>query len=379
MITFKTFIALAPTIMEQGLPILLRGRHGIGKSEVVRQIGKNAGLKVISRRISQMTEGDLLGLPIVSNDTTKWLPPDWYQEACKFPALLFFDEVDRGTLEVRQGLFELTDSRTMNGWNLHPKTVIFSAVNGGKHGENYQVGTMDPAELDRYAVFDLEPDVSDWVQWAKLSDDNGKQNVDTMVIEYISRHEKSLEHKGEIAPGNVYPSRRSWKRLSDVAAPAGYLVPGGSNMLPFLATAFVGIEVGNDFDNFVRNYKINVSAEDIISGKAMKVLNGLHAKGQTMPDSEQIAVIERFMSYAASHADLVPGIVADQKKLTNIANFFVNFGSEQIVAFFSKSANCAALKKHMFLEKLMVVKATTVAGEVMSLIQKNQKNMNTKA
>lgn len=378
MITFKTFIALAPRIMEARLPILLRGRHGIGKSEVVKQIGKDCNLTVISRRISQMTEGDLLGLPIVSNDTTKWLPPDWYQQACKSPALLFFDEVDRGTLEVRQGLFELTDSRTMNGWDLHKDTVIFSAINGGKHGENYQVGTMDPAELDRYAVFDLEPDVSDWIHWAKLPNENGVSNVHPMVIEYISRHEKHLENKGEISPGNVYPSRRSWKRFSDVATMAGYLQPGGHNLLPFLVTSFVGMEIGNDFDNFVRNYKITVSGEDIINGKAMKVLNGLHAKGQNLPDSEQIAVIERFVSHCTAHADQVPAIVADQKKLVNISNFFINFGSEQIVSFLSKCAATPALKKHMFLEKILTVKAQNLAGEQMTLAQRNQKNMNTK-
>jgi hypothetical protein len=32
---------------------------------------------------------------------------------------LFLDEVDRATLEVRQGIFELTDSRKLNGHYLH--------------------------------------------------------------------------------------------------------------------------------------------------------------------------------------------------------------------------------------------------------------------
>ena len=62
------------------------------------------------------------------------------------------DEVDRATMEVRQGIFELCDSRKIAGQTLHPDTLIFAAVNGGEHGAQYQVGEMDPAELDRYTV-----------------------------------------------------------------------------------------------------------------------------------------------------------------------------------------------------------------------------------
>ena len=70
-------------------------------------------------------------------------------------------------MEVRQGIFELTDSRKINGHYLHPDTVIIGAVNGGEHGSQYQVGEFDPAELDRWTVFDLSPTVEDFLHWAK--------------------------------------------------------------------------------------------------------------------------------------------------------------------------------------------------------------------
>jgi hypothetical protein len=62
--------------------------------------------------------------------------------------------------------FELTDSRKINGWHLHPETLVVAAVNGGEHGAQYQVGEMDPAELDRWTVFDVEPSTEDWLKWA---------------------------------------------------------------------------------------------------------------------------------------------------------------------------------------------------------------------
>ena len=62
-ISFGTLNQILPILVNSKLPVLLRGRHGIGKSQVVFQLGEQLDLPVIDRRASQMTEGDLLGLP----------------------------------------------------------------------------------------------------------------------------------------------------------------------------------------------------------------------------------------------------------------------------------------------------------------------------
>ena len=215
-VDFKTFISLAPAVSKAGLPVILRGRHGVGKSQVVYQIAKNMGLPVVERRASQMTEGDLVGLPSVDGDRTSFNPPDWFKVSCEEPVVLFLDEVDRAVLEVRQGIFELTDSRKLNGHHLHADTVVFAAVNGGEHGEQYQVNEMDPAELDRYSVWDIEPTVEDWLSWAK-------DNVDSLVWDFINQNRSHLEHSGDYEPNKVYPSRRSWDRLNQVLKGADLL------------------------------------------------------------------------------------------------------------------------------------------------------------
>ena len=139
-VDFATFTSVVPHILAAKLPVLIRGRHGVGKSQVVYQIAEERGLPIIERRASQMTEGDLLGLPdtadseIDGRKATTWNAPDWLVTACANPVVLFLDEVDRAVMEVRQGLFELTDSRKINGWHLHPDTLIIAAVNGGDHG-----------------------------------------------------------------------------------------------------------------------------------------------------------------------------------------------------------------------------------------------------
>ena len=107
-VDFKTFNLVAPHVAAVKKPVLLRGRHGVGKSCVVYQTAQALGLPVVERRASQMTEGDLVGLPVIEGDVTRFNPPDWFKECCDNARALFLDEVDRAIIEVRQGIFELT-------------------------------------------------------------------------------------------------------------------------------------------------------------------------------------------------------------------------------------------------------------------------------
>jgi hypothetical protein len=193
-------------------------------------------------------------------------PFAWLIKACTEPVVLFLDEIDRGTTEVRQGFFQLGDSRQINGWKLHPGTVVFGAVNGGVHAAQYQVADMDPAELDRWVTFDVEPSVEDWLNWAK-------GEVHPILWDFINQNHDHLEHKGEFEPGTVYPSRRSWHRLSNTLAKVNMLDDEQANLglLFNLSHGFVGFEAAVCFRDFVENFERQVTIEDILDdGKIEK-------------------------------------------------------------------------------------------------------------
>ncbi len=314
-IDFATFTATAPFILDARLPVLLRGRHGVGKSQVVYQMAESRGLPVVERRASQMTEGDLLGLPDVAETSingrkaTTWNAPDWLVTACEQGVLLFLDEVDRATMEVRQGLFELTDSRKLNGWHLHADTLIVAAVNGGEHGAQYQVGEMDPAELDRWTVFDVEPSVEDWLKWA-----NGR--ISSIVWDFVNHNRKHLEHDGDFEPNKVYPSRRSWERFCNTAEPANVFGEEGDRDLLFnLATSFVGFEAAVTLRDFVEKYEWQVTIEDILD-------NGEFDKIDKWGINDHAAMIEKFEA-SEIFADRLSDV-----QVTNLAEYFVRLPSE---------------------------------------------------
>ena len=327
-VDFATFSAVCPHIVDAGFPVLIRGRHGIGKSELVYQLALTLGLPVVERRASQMTEGDLMGLPSITGESTRWNAPDWLKEACDNPVVLFLDEVDRATMEVRQGIFELTDSRKLNGWHLHPKTRIFAAVNGGEHAgaSSYQVGEMDPAELDRWTVFDVEPTVSDWLTWAN-------DKVEPMVWDFINQNHAHLEYTpdgGGYEPNKVYPSRRSWVRLNKTVDTACLLAEPKQNLASLynIACSFVGFEAAVAFRDFCEKYERIVTIEDILD-------RGQVEKTVDFGINDHLALVEKLEASALLESPLTPS------QIQNLANWFVTLPSEVAMKLFASIGQVA--------------------------------------
>ena len=307
-VDFATFSQIVDHVTAVRKPVLLRGRHGIGKSTVVYQYAEQQKMEVVERRASQMTEGDLVGLPSIEADSTRFNPPDWFKAACDRPVVLFLDEVDRATLEVRQGIFELTDSRKLNGHKLHDDTLIFAAVNGGEHGAQYQVGEMDPAELDRWTVFDIEPSVEDWLAWAN---DSG---ISQEIFNFINQNRAHLEHTDDFEPNKVYPSRRSWERLDQCLSQAG-LLEDASPALFNVTSAFVGFEAAVAFNDFIQNYDRQVSTSDIL-------IKGDFSKLADFGINDHTAIIDKFEAEETFKDEL------EQDQIDNLARYFIMLPSE---------------------------------------------------
>ena len=358
-ISFQSLHNILPILVTSKLPVLIRGRHGIGKSQIVFQLGEELGLPVIDRRASQMTEGDLLGLPKQSSgDVTEWCPPKWFKRACTEPVILFLDEVDRATLEVRQGIFELCDSRKLAGHVLHPETLVFACVNGGgDHGDQYQVGEMDPAELDRWTVFDVKPTVEDWLNWA---DDN----VISLIWDFINDNHTHLEHNDDYEPNKKYPSRRSWARLSDALEKSGYAdteslkALRGTGALHQIASGFIGFEGATAMCDYLDNYKKIVTVEDILAGKVDLV--------KDFKINDHNALIERF-----KQANLF-GDELSQEHLENISKYFLTLPSEIAMHFFhnviSKGDDQTAVARNIASIYKIKVNNTSMKDYVISIL-----------
>lgn len=355
-IDFATFNALVDAVVAEKFPVMIRGKHGMGKSETVYQFAKRVNLPIVERRASQMTEGDLVGLPVIDGNRTSWNPPDWYKEACEKPVVLFLDEIDRATQEVRQGFFQLADSRTINGHRLHPDTLIFAACNGGTHGAQYAVNDLDPAELDRWTVFDLEPTVKDWLNYAN-------EKVHPIVWEFVNENQNHLEHKGEFEPNKIYPSRRSWFRFDAVLRTAKLLEGEGmkanTQKVYNIGTGFVGFEAAVAFKDFIDKYENKVTVEDILAGKLDKV--------KTFKLNDHIAMVDKLIVSKELKADM-PVEARD-----NVARYFFKLPSEAAMKFYTDINSNREMLQFVLAFHKVSVSGKTVKDYIVDLMKSGKK------
>lgn len=193
--------------------IMLSGRHGIGKSEILTKFYQDKGMKVVALFLGQMSDpGDLIGLPNKDEKTgkTEFMPPYWFPVDGK-PIVLFLDELNRARPEVLQTIMDLALNRKLAGKQLPEGSVVISAVNDG---EEYQLTDLDPALVSRFNIYKFSPTPAEWLLWAE------QKQLDDRVIDFIRDHNEWLD--GDIEKANQYegleksPDRRAWKKVSDL-------------------------------------------------------------------------------------------------------------------------------------------------------------------
>jgi len=297
----KTFIRTAKH-MPNHISVLLQGPTGIGKSHLVKQIGKETNIPVIDRRLSLMSEGDMVGLPEIHDGVTRFCPPDWYAQACRQPHILFLDELNRATPEVMQAAFQIVLDRELNGHRLHPQTRVFAAVNVGAE---YEVNEMDPALLRRFWSIKLQPTTEDWLNWA-----NG--NISDIIVDFISKNPEHLRTKGAIEPGKVVPTPASWQFVDDALKHANVIDDPHSDVFYPICMGLVGVEASIAFVDFAKTAGSRVNIEDLLDN-----YEKVKPKLLKMNDDKRNALIKKLELYAQKN-DFTLDQVESIKKFTEI-------------------------------------------------------------
>ena len=192
--------------------IMLTGKHGIGKSQILNNYFTAKGSKVVILFLGQMSDpGDLIGLPHFNEKAgqTDFMPPYWFPTDNK-PVGLFLDELNRARPEILQTIMDLALNRTLAGKKLPEGSRIISAVNDG---EEYLLTDLDPSLVSRFNIYEFKPTVQEWLLWAT------QKKLDSRVIDFISENPDMLDGKDftrEDQGLEKTPDRRGWERVSMV-------------------------------------------------------------------------------------------------------------------------------------------------------------------
>jgi hypothetical protein len=332
--------------LEPEISVILCADHGVGKSQIVRQwrrrlVARDAeklgSFPLVDKRLAQLTEGDMIGLPSTDGAVTRFNPPAWFKLCCEQPCVLFLDELNRATPEVMQAAFQIVLDRELDGHRLHPLTRVVAAVNTGAA---YTVNEMDPALADRFWRSDLEPTLDDWLTWAAETCDNdekpqkvGRRNVEPLVTEFIRTESRFLDTPKSAGPGDCAPSRRSWERVSDALVAAGCCDPEtgehdqGHPLLYPLTMGFVGVDAAIAFQSFAKDFDNRVTGKDILEKGHTRAVK---AKLKRLGVDGKLACIEKLVDH-----------MADKEKLTerqgkNLKEFVGSLPPELVLTCWSK-------------------------------------------
>lgn len=71
-------------------PVMLWGAPGVGKSDLINQVGTDNDVCVVDIRLSQMEPSDLRGIPFKNGDTVEWAIPAMLPDEARDGKKAFF-------------------------------------------------------------------------------------------------------------------------------------------------------------------------------------------------------------------------------------------------------------------------------------------------
>jgi hypothetical protein len=211
-------------------PIMLWGPPGIGKSDVVAQIGKEQGREVIDIRLALWDPTDIKGMPYLNekDGTMNWAPPSELPHDPNSNAIVFLDEIVSAPPAVQAAAYQLILNRRVGKYRLPEGVDIVAAGNReGDRGVTYKM----PAPLaSRFIHLEMAPSNDDWVDWAV------NNNVHPDVIGYISFAKQDLFNFDPQSPSRSFACPRTWNFVSDLL----WDEDGDTNSLTDLVSGAIG-------------------------------------------------------------------------------------------------------------------------------------------
>lgn len=242
--------------------ILGLGAPGVGKSQVIRQIGEKYGYKVIDIRLAQMSEVEIGGLIYPNENRTKtvWLSPEILpdEERDGKNTILLLDEITSCSKRVQVAAYQLILDRRIGQYTL-PEGTFVIALGNREDDDGVYIQLAGPL-ADRFEIHYIEPDFEGWKNDFAL-----KQGVHPWVVDYLTFKPTALHTQAAEEGSMVFATPRSWVRVSDILKFDSDI---HSPVIKHKIIGNVGETEGYQFIEFCKKHVHVVTADEFISGKA---------------------------------------------------------------------------------------------------------------
>lgn len=280
-VTLSTAASCIKACIAQDVPAFLWGPPGVGKSEVIDQVGVDLDLPVIDFRASLRDPVDMRGLPLIDQETgtTRWLPPSELPSVAKHGerGILKLDELNTASQAMQAACFGLVLERRLGEYELPNGWIPIAA--GNRMKDRAAAQRMPSALKNRFAHFEVEADLNTWCNWA-----NTKQ-LSPIVIAFL-RFRSELLHVMPENDDNAFPTPRAWSKVCR-------FVEQPKEIRLQLVSSLVGEGPAAELEGFIRVYESIPSIDKIIADP----------KKAKMPKESEPATLYAVSSALARRAD----------------------------------------------------------------------------
>lgn len=251
--------------IETGLVPIIKGNPGIGKSQVVKAVGREANLQLCVEHMSGMEPTDVNGYPDVAGDYARFKTfENFPTEEMPVPKgtngwLLFLDELNSASIETQAACYSLILDRKVGSKILHPQCYVVAA--GNLKTDNAIVNQQSSALTSRMVNYVMKFDPTVF-----LEDVVAANNWEYRVAAYL---EWKPEHCHVFDPSKAedpYACPRTWdmqqQRMKTQEfmhwtdargdAQVGFNYEATHNRAS--AEGLVGVELGREFITFCRTF-----------------------------------------------------------------------------------------------------------------------------
>jgi MoxR-like ATPase len=155
-------------------------------------------------RANLMAPVDLRGLPAVSGDVTRWLPPEFLPNEGE--GILVIDELTSAPQMMQGAFYQLIFDRKLGDYLLPDGWAVIAA--GNPASERGVYFSMPCPLRNRFQHLTLEPDLKDWCSWAVVN------HIRPEIVAFLRFRPTLLLDPSTDKDANAWPTPRSWEMAS---------------------------------------------------------------------------------------------------------------------------------------------------------------------
>jgi AAA domain (dynein-related subfamily) len=204
---------LAQTI-PAGLPVLIKGAPGVGKTSIVEQAAAACQADVILTHPVVADPTDYKGLPwkLEGKDAATFLPFGDLQRAITATqrTVFFCDDLGQASQSVQAALMQLILARQVAGHKV-PDCVTFVAATNRREDRAGVSGLLEPVKSRFATIVELKSDIDSFIQWAN------RAQVNPLIIAFLMFKPELLHVFEPSADLTNSPSPRTWSRINELS------------------------------------------------------------------------------------------------------------------------------------------------------------------